>query len=91
MGYKIVPINSQRFSMTIALQLRSENTLSSTLNGQVIAFSPLEDARGVSEALINQFQLEQIASALAQLPHKIDAQFEVSKGANYRSVNSPDW
>ncbi|MEX3815964.1 hypothetical protein AB3X96_38005 [Paraburkholderia sp. BR13439] len=72
--------------MTIALQLRSKDTLSCKLDGAVIAFIPEDNLPGIETALINSHQLEQLRDVLASIPHKINLMDD-----SYEAVNGATW
>jgi hypothetical protein len=75
--------------MQIAIQLRTKDTLSSTLEGaKTIAFGPLKSNSGISEAVINEHQLEIISDSLRSLPHKLD---ETGTGTRYVAFNGANW
>lgn len=71
--------------MQLAIQLRTEHT-STLSNAKVIAFIPVEGAKGVEEAAVNQLQIDALADDLAKLPHKIS-----KDGVNFAPRNGADW
>jgi len=73
---------------TISLQMMNENTGSNILGGMVIAFMPEPDLPGISTALINTHQWEQVRPFLRDVPCKID---ESGTGKFYLSFNNATW
>ena len=79
--------------MQIAIQLKTVHISSTHLNGaKAIAFNQINDVAHVSEATINQAQLDAIVGALEKLPYKIKRASLDGKWVDaFDAYNGADW